>query len=89
MHSKKELDMMSSIMEEVICRINPANSDLFAGLIWRIVSHSRNERVMKSKQGKVPNPSRLGTAVIAEIQINLPCTRTPTSPSDVVPYLTL
>ena len=24
-------------MEEVICRINPANSALFAGLIWQIV----------------------------------------------------
>ena len=28
-----------SINEEVICRINPANSDLFAGLIRQIVSY--------------------------------------------------
>ena len=26
-------------MEEVICRINPANSDLFAGLIRQIVAY--------------------------------------------------
>ena len=30
---------MFSILEEVICRINPANSDLFAGLIRQIVSY--------------------------------------------------
>ena len=28
-----------SLKEEVICRINPANSDLFAGLIRQIVSY--------------------------------------------------
>ena len=27
------------ILEEVICRINLANSDLFAGLIWQIVAY--------------------------------------------------
>ena len=27
------------VMEEVICRINPANSDLFAGLIRQIVTY--------------------------------------------------
>ena len=26
-------------IEEVICRINPANSVLFAGLIWQIMSY--------------------------------------------------
>ena len=26
-------------MEEVICGINPANSDLFARLIWQIVTY--------------------------------------------------
>ena len=27
------------VMEEVICRINPANSDIFAGLIWQIMTY--------------------------------------------------
>ena len=30
------------LMEEVICRINPANSALFAGLIRQIVSYLRD-----------------------------------------------
>ena len=63
------------MIEWRLFEVNPAKSNLFAGLI---VSQTQNERVMKSKRGKVLNPSRLKTA---EIQINLLCTHTPTSPS--------
>ena len=66
------------MIEWRLFEVNPAKSNLFAGLI---VSQTQNERVMKSKRGKVLNPSRLKTAVIADIQINLLCTHTPTSPS--------
>ena len=33
------ITVFDKFMEEVICRINPANSDLFAGLIWQIVAY--------------------------------------------------
>ena len=35
----RHLGKASSFKEEVICRINQANSALFAGLIWQIVSY--------------------------------------------------
>ena len=35
----KKIVLVKKMLEEVICRINPANSDLFAGLIRQIVSY--------------------------------------------------
>ena len=38
-------------MEEVICQINPANSALFAGLIWQIVSYFPDYENLRSYKG--------------------------------------
>ena len=40
-----------SVKEEVICRINPANSNLFAGLIRQIVTYLPDNRGHEKRGG--------------------------------------
>ena len=40
-------------MEEFICRINPANSDLFVRLIWQIVTYLPNNQSLYNSKYKI------------------------------------
>ena len=49
----QKITKIQKIKEEVICRINPANSALFAGLIQQIVPDYKNLRSCKDTYGPV------------------------------------